>query len=193
MKKEEPPTKTGNGVKKSVQIIVFAPVNSKDLNEDDYIYMVCPSSLKVVEVVEKFDDDAQQYLKILSKTKEKHNVDASKVEDTLNIPVDTTDIEIEIADTNDFSNAVKDDLENDDNATHVSEELDQDIEIFADQGLSDIFPDDNSDSFDSSVSDIDMADALALLDEEEEPDPEHFDDFIGKGDDDGDEMVIPSL
>lgn len=164
-----------SAVKKSIQLIVFAPINSDPEDEDNRIYMVCPSSLKVVEVVEKFDDDAIKYLSMLGKKLKKSEVSPEKFTENIESEFDG---EIEVAGEN--IEDVKE-INTEESLTSLEEELDEDLVTFAGKAMDDIFPDDSEKIHD--VSDIDMADAISLLDQEEdETDLKELGEFI---DDDG--------
>ena len=167
----------GSDPKKSVQLIVFSPVNADPSDEDHRIYMVCPASLRVVEVVEKFDDEAMEYVDLLGRKKVKKELDSTSIESDL-----TTEFagEIEVTDTNDFSTTVKEKLDDNEDAATLSDEQDVEITTFASESLIDIFPDDgDTGQKDDGVSDLDLAEAFALLDEEDnEEDTAHFEDFL---------------
>lgn len=160
--KTKGPTTDVANLKKSVQLIVFAPINSDENDEENLIYMVCPASLKVVEVIEKFDDEAIEYLSTLGKKKKRKEVSVDTLDDDLGIEFDG---EIEVA--GEIVEEAKEVLKNDDEVQTLDAELDEDIVTFASASLDDIFPDAGGDHSVSSVSDVDMADALALLDEED--------------------------
>lgn len=167
-----PMVKTSNA-KKSIQLIVFAPINADPEDDDNRIYMVCPSSLKVVEVVEKYDEDAINYLSLLGKKLKKSEVPADKFEETLS---EEFDGEIEVAGEVD-SVHIPSPEKAEKQLTSIEEELDEDLVTFAGKSLDDIFPDDGEELH--TVSDIDMADAISLLDQEEdETDLKELGEFI---------------
>lgn len=166
---------------RGVQLIVFAPINSDPDDEDNRIYMLCPSSLKVVEVVEKFGSEADDFMNLLGQHKKKSSTQPSEFTDELTSVNEVSDDMIE-----DNSGSVF--LQGKDIKT-LETELDEDIVSFASDALGDIFPDDgDEDSVVASASDVDLADALAMLDEEDDDsDLTDFSDF--KADDDS----LPSL
>lgn len=177
---------------KGIQFVVFAPINADPNDEDSRIYMVCPTSLKVVEVVEKFGDDADEYLVRLGKTKKRNTQSSSTFIDDLGDAVDVDDSLVEDGSgyteskvsTGSGTKAVTDDVE----PLESFEDMEEDVVSFANDSMLDIFPDDGtSDLHDHSVSDVDMADALALLDEDDESGELDLDDF---SDDEGE---LPSL
>lgn len=163
---------------KGIQLIVFSPINSDPDNEESFIYMVCPSSLKVVEVIEKTGDEAKEYLALLSKRKIRSSAPAKTfIEELGNSPdADTGILE------NNSAPVLNEDLE-EENISSLEDEVDGDIITYASEALTDIFPEDpNSDDYHTDVSDIDMADALALLDSDSDTELPDLNDF--KDDDD---------
>lgn len=167
-------------LKKSVQLIVFAPVNADPDDDSNRIYMVCPSTLKVVEVIEKYDDEAINYLSALGKRFKKSEIPAKEFSDEISAEFEG---EIEVA--GEVEEEVKEILNEDEELTSLEEELDEDIVTFAGKGLDEIFPSDDEDLKD--VSDVDMADAISLLDQDDdESDLESLVDFV-------DEEELPEL
>jgi len=143
-------------------LIVFAPVNADPEDEDSRIYMVCPASLKVVEVVEKYDDEAINYLSTLGKSKKRTEIPAKEFIDDLGKEFEG---EIEVA--GEMVEEVKEIIEEDEGIAALTDELDEDVVTFASGKLEDIFPDDPSDGT-AHISDVDMADALELLDQDDD-------------------------
>lgn len=173
---------------KGIQFVVFAPVNADPDDEDSRIYMVCPASLKVVEVVEKSGEEADEYLTRLGKTKKKTEQSSSTFIDDLGDAVDVDDSLVQ--DGSGYSAAKKKNDDEEEVAGELGsfEDIEEDVVAFANDSLLDIFPDDGSSGdATSAVSDVDMADALALLDQDDEVGDIELDDF---SDDDGE---LPSL
>lgn len=168
--------------RKSIQLIVFAPAKADPNDEDSRIYIVCPSSLKVVEVIEKFDDDAEEYITLLNKNKQKKTLSSRTFIEDLG---KTVEVEDSLVDETDIDSL---DAEVIDGVTKSSagvDDLDEDVVAFASDSLGDIFPDEGGHESTASVSDVDLADALSLLDkEEDEEDLKSLDDFV----DDEDEI-----
>lgn len=161
--------------KKSIQLIVFAPINSDMEDDEDRIYMVCPSSLKVVEVIEKYDDEAIEYLSKLGKKLKRSEIPAKEFTEELDTEFEG---EIEVA-GEDIEDSVVVEKSKGEKLLSIEEELDEDLVAFAGGGLGDIFPDDPDELHD--VSDIDMADAISLLDmEDDESDLEALGDFVNE-------------
>ncbi|MCA9375295.1 hypothetical protein KC622_03115 [Candidatus Dojkabacteria bacterium] len=162
---------------KGVQLIVFSPINSDLEDEDSFIYMVCPSSLKVVEVIEKTGDDAEEYLALLNKKKVRSSVSPKTFIEELG---NTPEVESGLLENNSSPSL---DEELSENVASLEDEVDEDIITYASEALTDIFPDDSgSDDHQSDVSDVDMAEALALLDADSDADFPDLNDF--KDDDD---------
>jgi hypothetical protein len=160
-----------------VQLIVFAPVNSDPDDEDHRVYMVCPSSMKVVEVIEKYDEEAEQYLELLGRNKRKSSKPAVDFVEDLETIAEISD---DLIEDNSGSESVVDLVEED--IKLLDSELDEDIVSFASDALGDIFPDDGS-SKSTIINDIDLDDALALLDQEEDDsDLAQFSDFVDDDD-----------
>lgn len=178
-----------NTVKRSVQLIVFAPLNADRDDEDKLIYMVCPSSLRVVEVVEKFDDEAITYLSTLSRSKVKTEKPAKDFMEDLSSQFDG---EIEIAGE---SNTLEDEIDEMVDSSEVTsmksqaDSLDEDIVAFASQKLDDIFPDDDDAPRVKGDPHVDMDTALSMLDAE---DDENLEDLLSLDDFGGDDG-LPEL
>lgn len=175
---------TDGGSKKGVQLVVFAPINADPNDEESRIYMVCPASLKVVEVIEKFDEEADEYLALLGKHKKKNRSSATDfVEEVESID----EISDDLIEDNSGSTSTPTDPEAQP-LKNIESELDEDIVTFASEALGDIFPEDGETTKDKQYSDVDLADALSLLDEEDdESGLKDLEDF--KGDDES----LPSL
>lgn len=177
-----------NSEEKGIQFVVFAPINADPNDEDSRIYMVCPSSLKVVEIVEKFGEEADNYLSLLGKNKKKSTHSSSTFIDDLGDAVEVDDSLVE--DGSGYKTPAKADGGIDDTTQLESfGGLEEDVVAFANDDLLDIFPDDGDHAeIGEKVTDVDMADALALLDQDEdEVELTDLDDF---SDDDGE---LPSL
>ncbi len=178
-----------NTVKRSVQLIVFAPLNADRDDEDKLIYMVCPSSLRVVEVVEKFDDEAITYLSTLSRSKVKTEKPAKDFMEDLSSQFDG---EIEIAGE---SNTLEDEIDEMVDSSEVTsmksqaDSLDEDIVAFASQKLDDIFPDDDDAPRVKGDPHVDMDTALSMLDAD---DDENLEDLLSLDDFGGDDG-LPEL
>lgn len=150
-----------------VQLIVFAPANADPADEQQKIYMVCPSALRVVEVVEKYGEDAENYLVKLAQNKEKSALSPNKFIDDIAESVDddgtmVTEEDFEAlngVDIQGLNKRAKSDL---------SDELDEEIVAFASGSLGDIFPMDEEEEESTGTPGVDMEDALKLLDEEED-------------------------
>lgn len=156
-------TASDDGVKKGIQLIVFAPINADSNDEENRIYMVCPSSLKVVEVIEKFGEEADQYLALLGKHKKKSATPPSEFSDDVDSIDEISDDLIE-----DNSGSVNLSESTGKSLKGIESELDEDLITFASESLGDIFPEEGEGSPKSNYSDTDLADALALLDEEDD-------------------------
>lgn len=179
-----------NGVKRSVQLIVFAPLNADRDDEDKLIYMVCPSSLRVVEVVEKFDDEAITYLSTLSRSKVKTEKPAKDFMDDLSSQFDG---EIEIAgESSTFEDEIDEMVDSSEVTSMKSQadSLDEDIVAFASQKLDDIFPDDDDAPRVKGDPQVDMDTALSMLDAEDDDD--NLESILGM-DDFGDSDGLPEL
>jgi hypothetical protein len=164
--------KTKNEVKNEkehgVQLIVFAPANADPADELQKIYMVCPSALRVVEVVEKYGDDAEDYLVGLARKKDKSALSpktflediSDAVEDDGTLVSDDDFESLNGVDIQGLNEAAKDEM---------SDGLEEDIVAFANGSLGDIFPDDGTDGSSKKVK-HDMASALDILDGEDNDD-----------------------
>ena len=171
--------------RKRIQLIVFAP-NDPSLDPDEHrTYMVCPPSLRVIEVVEKLGDEAEVYLELLtSKAKGKSKtgtkaafVGEDAVADGDGAPEDEIEIQVSGSLSDDDSDEEGDssramsDVQAIEEAAERSLELDDDVVAFA-AGLDDIFPEDGSagESLDDAPIGLDMEEAIALLDENDSAD-----------------------
>ncbi len=159
--KDKGPVTDPSSLKKSVQFIVFAPVNSDPDDDANRIYMVCPATLKVVEVIEKYDEEAVKYLSALGKKFKKSEIPPKEFNSDL---TEEFDGEIEVAgEVHEEANEI---LEEDESLTSLEEELDDDLVTFVGKGLDEIFPTEDEDI--KNVSEVDMADAISLLDQEDD-------------------------
>lgn len=174
-----PKTKENNEKGNGVQLLVFAPAGSDHDDEDNRIYMVVPSTLKVVEVVEKFGDEAGEFLTLLAKSKHKGTLPGRTFIDDIGDSMEEEDGTLVTEDEIEALNGIDIDGINEFAAEEL--ELDDDIVAFASDALGDIFPDDGKVS--EVVSDVDMADALDLLDKEE--DDSDLEELVGDMADDG--------
>lgn len=149
--------------RKSVQIIVFAPASS-DVDElENLTYMVCPSSLKVIDVVEKFDDEAEEYINLLNKDKIKSTVSSKTFIDDLAKTIDIENGLMTSEDLDQVNGLNHDELSN---VRKLNEEgLDEDIVAFASEEFGDpIFGDEEVEDLHNKVSDEDIADIMIDLD-----------------------------
>jgi len=154
-----------------VQLIVFAPINADPDDELQKIYMVCPSALRVVEVVEKYGEDAENYLVSLARKKDKSSLSpqtflediSDSIEDDGTLVSDADFEALNGVDIQGLNDTAKDEL---------SDELEEDIVAFANGSLGDIFPDDEENTSNKKV-DHDMASALDILDGEDNDDDLH--------------------
>jgi len=166
---------TKNEVKKEkehgVQLIVFAPANADPDDDLQKIYMVCPSALRVVEVVEKYGEDAENYLVGLAKKKDKSSLSpktflediSDSIEDDGTLVSDEDFEALNGVDIQGLTETAKEEF---------SDELEEDIVAFANGSLGDIFPDEE-DSRSSRKVQHDMASALDILDGEDNDDDLH--------------------
>lgn len=149
--------------RKSVQIIVFAPANAEADEQENLTYMVCPSSLKVIDVVEKFDDEAEEYINLLNKDRIKSTVSSKTFIDDL---AKTIDIENGLMTSEEMDEVH--DLNNEEleSVRKLNEDgLDEDIIAFASEELGEpIFGDEDVENLQSKVSDVDIADIMIDLD-----------------------------
>jgi hypothetical protein len=152
-----------------VQLIVFAPANAKDDDEFQKIYMVCPAQLRVVEVVEKYGEDAENYLMKLATRKEKSSLSPKTFIEDISDSVDdngtlVTDEDFEAL------NGVPIEGINRMATQSFQEELDDDIVAFASGSLGDIFPvgDDGEEESVKVMNPHEMDDMLSLLDQEDD-------------------------
>ncbi len=161
-----------NAKRKRVQIIVFAPNDPMVDPDENQSYMICPPSLRVLEVIEKFDDEAEKYLDLLQSKKNAKTTRKTSHFVGEDFDDGADDVEIQISGAMSPKAGVgkrRDSVEAIEEAAVDSLGLDSDIVAFASE-LDDIFPEDATDygtgSDDGgSENNVDLEDALALLDE----------------------------
>jgi len=141
--------------RRSVHVIYLSCPHCSHEIDDIKICPVCGEAMKVIDVVEKFGDDAERFLARLEKRKEKEK--NGKV-------VGTTEEEEEVGIDQEEPNiilmGVDDDLENDGGIDPVADVDDTSLDV--------IFPDDDSPHTEDVSLDDDLAKALEQLDSEEE-------------------------
>lgn len=167
-KDQEGNTAQDENAENSIQLIVFAPVNAEPDDTSSHIYMVCPSSMKVVEVIEKFGDEADHFMELLGRRKKKSVSQGNEVTKNLEDIAHITDDIIE--DNSGGSDTAPEDGIDPSSVSDfalIDDELDEDVMIFASNSLDEIFPDDGAATNTSGNPDIDLESALALLDEDD--------------------------
>ena len=150
---------------KSIQIVVFSCGNCGEEIEELKLCPDCKAPMRVVQVIEKYGDDAEAYLRALKgKITEEEIVSDSDVAD--------------LDKSEDLSHGIVSSKELDDldakdgNTDNLVEGLDE--------GIDEIFPDDSAGGSSPVTKDKDFEEALKALDEEEEA-PSY--DGFGGGDD----------
>lgn len=134
---------------KSIHIVVFGCPNCGEELEELKLCKECNSPMKVVQVIEKFGQDAEEYLAHLKRE-----------------GIWTSDSVMPKKNVDDVSGIGADDL---DDLDIPIKGLAEDSSTFAEPdvaGLTDIFPDDGAPS--TAEPDLDFQEALSTLDEEEE-------------------------
>jgi hypothetical protein len=145
--------KNGNGDKvikpvNSIHIVVYACSNCGEELEELKLCNECNSPMKVIQVLEKYGDEADQYLE---KLKKEGNWDADAVQPKKKAETDDGGISADEIDNLDIP------------ITGVHEEEEEES-----VALGDIFPDDEESSSKPANKDIDFMEALEKLDEEDE-------------------------
>lgn len=166
-----PKTKTmhDDNQERGVQLIVFAPANASSDDEFQKIYMVCPAQLRVVEVIEKYGEDAEEYLMKLATRKEKSSLSPKTFIDDIKDSV-TDDGTLVTEEDFESLNGVPIEGINRIASQSLREELDEDVIAFASGSLGDIFPvgDDEEEEEPKSMDSHEMDDMLSMLDQEDD-------------------------
>lgn len=148
--------KNGNGDRivkpvNSVHIVIYACSNCGEEVEELKLCNECNSPMKVVQVIEKYGEEADEYLEQLKKD---GNWDAGVV---------TPKKKVESSDGGISADEI-DHLDIPITGLHEEEEEEEDEPM----GLGEIFPDDDDSGNKPATQDIDFMEALEKLDEEDE-------------------------
>jgi len=132
---------------KSIHIVLYSCTNCGEEIEELKLCPECNSPMKVIQVSEKFGEEADVYLE---KLKKEGNWDSDNVTPKKEETDDDDDID-------------EDDLDAVDIPIHGVEDKVDDVE-----GLGDIYPDDSAVSKQKGPEDMDFMEALEKLDEEDD-------------------------
>lgn len=131
----------------SVHVVHYTCANCGEEHEEVKLCTACKAPMKVIQVVELFGEDAAKYLDQLKKGKKEEelnrNLSARQFDDTV-LGAESEEMDKEV---------------------HVTEE--PAAEEVDSSGLTDIFPDDGEVHASAVADDMDFADALDILDQEE--------------------------